>query len=159
MNTQRINSNELKILLTLQHISDDAQQWKENEKTNLDDATNTDKQPDDWTGGFKTRFLKNWEEIDSSGNAHLELLKLNKRKSQHEKKRSSIIKYTEQFKELIRKAGISNVNAIYQYSQGLTPAEYRNIALTNLTNLQGWYNAAHWLYNIDSRLASFSNNA
>ena len=86
MNTQRINSNELKILLTLQHISDDAQQWKENEKTNLDDATNTDKQPDDWTGGFKTRFLKNWEEIDSSGNAHLELLKLNKRKSQHEKK-------------------------------------------------------------------------
>ena len=91
---------------------------------------------DDWTG-FKTRFL------NSSGNAYLELLKLNKQKTQHEKKQSSIIKYTEQFKELIRKAGISNVNAIYQYSQGLTPAEYRNIALTNPTNLQGWYNAAH----------------
>ena len=29
---------ELKILLALQHISDDAQQWKENEKTDLDDA-------------------------------------------------------------------------------------------------------------------------
>ena len=43
MNTQRINSNELKILLALQHISDDAQQWKENEKTDLDDATITDK--------------------------------------------------------------------------------------------------------------------
>ena len=43
MNTQRINSNELKILLALQHISDDAQQWKENEKTDLDDATVTDK--------------------------------------------------------------------------------------------------------------------
>ena len=43
MNTQRINTNELKILLALQHISDDAQQWKENKKTNLDDATNTDK--------------------------------------------------------------------------------------------------------------------
>ena len=85
MNTQRINSNELKILLTLQHISDDAQQWKENEKTDLDDATITDKQPDNWTG-FKTRFLKNWEEIDSSGNAYSELLKLNKQKSQHEKK-------------------------------------------------------------------------
>ena len=53
MNTQRINSNELKILLALQHISDDAQQWKENEKTDLDDATVTDKRPDDWTG-FKT---------------------------------------------------------------------------------------------------------
>ena len=70
MNTQRINSNELKILLTLQHISDDTQQWKENEKTDLGDATITDKQPDDWTG-FKTRFLKNWEEIDSSGNVYL----------------------------------------------------------------------------------------
>ena len=53
MNTQGINSNELKILLALQHISDDAQQWKENKKTNLHDATVTDKQPDDWTG-FKT---------------------------------------------------------------------------------------------------------
>ena len=94
MNTQRINSNKLKILLTLQHISDDAQQWKENEKTDLDDATITDKQPDNWTG-FKTRFLKNWEEINSSGNAYSELLKLNKQKTQHEKKRSSIIKYTE----------------------------------------------------------------
>ena len=158
MNTQRINSNKIKILLALQHISDDAQQWKENKKTNLDDATITDKRPDDWTG-FKTQFLKNWEEIDSSGNAYSELLKLNKQKAQHEKKQSSIIKYTERFKELIRKAGISDVNAIYQYSQGLTPAEYRNIALTDPTNLQGWYDAAHWLYNIDSRLASFSNSA
>ena len=43
MNTQRINSNELKILLALQHISDDTQQWKENKKTDLDDATITDK--------------------------------------------------------------------------------------------------------------------
>ena len=103
--------------------------------------------------------MKNWEEIDSSGNAYSELLKLNKQKIQHEKKRSSIIKYTERFKELIRKAGISDVNTIYQYSQGLTPAKYRNIALTNPTNLRGWYDAAHRLYNIDSRLASFSNNA
>ena len=103
--------------------------------------------------------MKNWEEIDSSGKVYSELLKLNKRKTQHEKKQSSIIKYTEQFKELIRKAGISDVNAIYQYSQGLTPAEYRNIALTNPANLQGWYDAAHRLYNIDSHLASFSNNA
>ena len=43
MNTQRINTPELKILLALQHISDDAQQWKENKKIDLDDATNTDK--------------------------------------------------------------------------------------------------------------------
>jgi hypothetical protein len=79
MNEQRINTNQLKILLTLQHISEDAQQWKENEKTDLDDNTNVDKQWNDWTG-FKTRFLKNWEEIDSPGNTFSELLKLNKRK-------------------------------------------------------------------------------
>jgi hypothetical protein len=44
MNKQRISTNQLKILLTLQHISEDTQQWKENEKTDLDDNTNVDKQ-------------------------------------------------------------------------------------------------------------------
>ena len=108
-----------------------------------------DLKPDSWRTGKKS--------------IHLGMCILNysnwTNKSQHEKKWSSIIKYTKWFKELIRKAGISDVNAIYQYSQGLTPAEYRNITLTNPTNLQGWYDAAHWLYNIDSHLASFSNNA
>jgi hypothetical protein len=126
MNEQRISMNQLKILLTLQHISEDAQQWKENEKTDLDDDTNVDKQWNDWTG-FKTRFLKNWEEIDSPGNTFSELLKLNKRKFTTGKKRLSIIKYTKQFKELIRKAGITDGNTIYQYSLGLTTDEYRSI--------------------------------
>jgi hypothetical protein len=57
MNEQRISTNQLKILLALQHISEDAQQWKENEKMDLDDNTNVDKQWNDWTG-FKTRFLR-----------------------------------------------------------------------------------------------------
>jgi hypothetical protein len=130
------------ILLALQHISEDTQQWKENEKMDLDDSTNVDKQWNDWTG-FKTRFLKNWEELDSPGNTFSELCKLNKRKFTTGKKRPSIIKYTEQFKELIRKAGITDGNAIYQYSLGLTTDEYRSIALTNPTTLQGWYDAAH----------------
>ena len=157
MNPLRITTDKTKILLALQNISEDAQQWKENEKTDLDDTANVDKDYNNWTG-FKTRFLKNWEEIDSSGNAYSELLKLNKRRNYHGKKRSSIIKYTERFKELIRKAGIDNTNAIYQYSQGLTPDEYRSIALTNPTNLQGWYDAAHRLYNINSRLGNLSGN-
>jgi hypothetical protein len=157
MNEQRISTNQLKILLTLQHISEDAQQWKENEKTDLDDSTNVDKQWNDWTG-FKTRFLKNWEELDSPGNVFSELLKLNKRKFTTGKKRLSIIKYTERFKELIRKAGITDGNAIYQYSLGLTTDEYRSIALTNLTTLQGWYDAAHRLFNIDSRLGNINQN-
>ena len=38
MNQQWINNTQLKILLTLQHISEDAQQWKENEKTDLDNS-------------------------------------------------------------------------------------------------------------------------
>jgi hypothetical protein len=76
MNPQRITTDKTKILLALQNISEDAQQWKENEKTDLD-SIDSMKSYDDWTG-FKTRFLKNWEEIDSSGNAYSELLKLNK---------------------------------------------------------------------------------
>jgi hypothetical protein len=156
MNPQRITTDKTKILLALQNISDDAQQWKENEKTDLDSIDST-KSYDDWMG-FKTRFLKNWEEINSSGNAYSELLKLNKRRYQHGKKRTSIIKYTERFKELIRKADITGANTVYQYSQGLTPDEYRSIALTNPTDLQGWYDAAHWLYNIDSCLGTLSNN-
>ena len=47
---------------------------------------------------------------------------------------------------------ISIVKALLLLNTGILP-------LTNLTNLQGWYNAAHWLYNIDSCLASFSNSA
>jgi hypothetical protein len=137
MNEQRISTNQLKILLALQHISEDAQQWKENEKTDLDDSTNVDKQWNDWTG-FKTRFLKNWEELDSPGNAFSELLKLNKRKFTTGKKRFG--------------------NTIYQYSLGLTTDEYRSIALTNPTTLQGWYDAAHRLFNIDSRLGNINQN-
>jgi hypothetical protein len=38
MNEQRIHNDQLKILLALQHISEDAQQWKENKKTDLDDT-------------------------------------------------------------------------------------------------------------------------
>jgi hypothetical protein len=157
MNEQRISMNQLKILLALQHISEDAQQWKENEKMDLDDSTNVDKQWNDWTG-FKTRFLKNWEEIDSPGNTFSELLKLNNRKFTTGKKRLSIIKYTERFKELIRKAGITDGNTIYQYSLGLTTDEYRSIALTNPTTLQGWYDAAHQLFNIDGRLGNINQN-
>ena len=77
MNQQRINNAQLKILLALQHISEDAQQWKENEKTDLDNPEVTTKTWEDWDS-FKTRFLNNWQEIDSSGNAYSELLKLNK---------------------------------------------------------------------------------
>ena len=68
---------QLKILLALQNISDEAQQWKENEKVDLDSATVTTKVLMDWTG-LKTRFLSNWEEIDSPGNMYSELLKLYK---------------------------------------------------------------------------------
>ena len=77
MNENRINPEQLRILLALQNISDEAQQWKENEKADLDSTTVTAKMWNDWTG-FKTRFLANWEAIDSPGNAYSELLKLYK---------------------------------------------------------------------------------
>ena len=53
MNQQWINNAQLKILLALQHISEDVQQWKENEKTDLDNAKVTTKTWEDWDG-FKT---------------------------------------------------------------------------------------------------------
>ena len=43
MNKNRINTEQLRILLTLQNISDEAQQWKENEKADLDSKTVTAK--------------------------------------------------------------------------------------------------------------------
>ena len=43
MNENRINMEQLRILLALQNISDEAQQWKENEKADLDSATVTTK--------------------------------------------------------------------------------------------------------------------
>ena len=121
-------------------------------KMDLDSATVTTKLWTDWTG-FKTRFLANWEEIDSPGNAYSELLKLYKRlKVTKDKSRLPIMKYTGKFKELIKKAGINRATAIYQYSPGLTPKEYEKIAMQNPTDLEGWYEQAHQLANIDSCL-------
>ena len=136
----------------MQNIIDEAQQWKENEKADLDSMTVTTKLLTDWTG-FKTRFLSNWEEIDSPGNAYSELLKLYKRsKVTRDKSRLPIMKYTGKFKELIKKAGINGATAIYQYGLGLTPKEHEKIAMQNPADLEGWYEQAHRLANIDSCL-------
>ena len=62
----------------------------------------------------------------------------------------SLIKYTEQFKELIRKAKVDGDSAIYQYGQGLTSKEYEKIALTNPIKLETWYEAVHHLFNIEN---------
>jgi len=150
MNPKRIVENKVLISLALQNISDDAMQWKENELADLDDTLITTKLWTDWAG-FKKRFLENWEEIDSSGNAYTELQKLQKRKFASDRKRMSLIKYTERFKELIRKAGVDGTSATYQFGQGLTSKEYEKIALTNPTKLEEWYEAAHRLYNIENR--------
>ena len=47
------------------------------------------------------------------------------------------------FKELIKKADITGVNAIYQYGLGLTPKEYEKIAMQNPRDLEGRYEQAH----------------
>ena len=150
MNPKWIIEDKVLISLALQNISDDAMQWKENELANLDDDLITTKLWNDWAG-FRKRFLENWEEIDSSGNVYTELQKLQKRKFAPDRKRMSLIKYTEQFKELIRKAGIEGSSATYQFGQGLTSKEYEKITLTNLMKLENWYEATHRLYNIENR--------
>ena len=135
MNPKLIVEDKVLISLALQNISDDAMQWKENKLANLDDNLITTKLWTDWAG-FKKRFLENWEEIDSSGNAYTELQKLQKRKFASDQKQMSLIKYTEWFKELIRKVGVEGTSATYQFGQGLTSKEYEKIALTNLAKLQ-----------------------
>ena len=85
MNPKRIVEDKVLISLTLQNISDDTMQWKENELADLDDTLITTKLWTDWAG-FKKRFLENWEEIDSSGNAYTELQKLQKRKFASDRK-------------------------------------------------------------------------
>ena len=62
------------------------------------------------------------------------------------------MKYTGKFKELIKKAGITGATAIYQYGLGLTPKEYEKIAMQNPADLEGWYEQAHRLANINSHL-------
>ena len=47
---------------------------------------------------------------------------------------------------------ITGANAIYQYSLGLPPKEYEKIAMQNPRDLEGWYEKAHQIANIDSRL-------
>jgi hypothetical protein len=94
MNPKWIIEDKVLISLTLQNISDDAMQWKENELADLDDNLITTKLWNDWAG-FKKQFFENWEEIDSSGNAYTELQKLQKRKFAPDRKQMSLIKYTE----------------------------------------------------------------
>jgi hypothetical protein len=155
MNQKWIISDNILISLTLQNISKDAQQWKENELADLNDKTVTTKSWTDWNG-FKKQFLDNWEEIDSSGNAYTKLQKLQKRKFASNQKWMSLIKYTEQFKELIRKAGVDWNSTTYQYGQGLTSKEYKNlIALTNPKKLEDWYEAVHCLYNTRIKMESW----
>ena len=62
------------------------------------------------------------------------------------------MKYTGKFKELIKKADITGANTIYQYGLGLTPKEYKKIAMQNPRDLEGWYKQVHRIANIDSHL-------
>ncbi|KAF8649329.1 hypothetical protein AX14_008693 [Amanita brunnescens Koide BX004] len=78
MNPKQIIEDKVLISLTLQNISDDAMQWKENKLANLDNNLITTKLWNDWAE-FRKRFLENWEEINSSGNAYTKLHKLQKR--------------------------------------------------------------------------------
>ena len=46
---------------------------------------------------------------------------------------------------------MEGTSVTYQFGQGLTSKEYEKNALTNLTKLEEWYEAAHHLYNIENR--------
>jgi len=47
--------------------------------------------------------------------------------------------YINQFKELIKKAGISGEVALHMFGNGLTTDEFEKAMLTQPTSLTGWY--------------------
>jgi len=64
--------------------------------------------------------------------------------------------YVNQFKELIKKAGISGEVALHMFGNGLTTDEFEKAMLTQPTSLTGWYDAAIRLDNIRTRTSTNS---
>ncbi len=59
-----------------------------------------------------------------------------------------LLNYVNQFKELIKKAGISREAALHMFGNGLTTDKFEKAMLTQPTSLTGWYDAAIRLDNI-----------
>ncbi len=64
--------------------------------------------------------------------------------------------YVNQFKEWIKKAGISREAALHMFGNGLTTDEFEKAMLTQPTSLNGWYDAAIRLDNIRTRTSANS---
>src|SRR5260370_40557587 len=82
-------------------IGDKVEQWKRNKLTDLNNEAKDDIQWHDWKG-FKKSFKDNWGEFDSPRTAITELYKLIRQRN-----KISTAKYLQLFKELIRKANIT----------------------------------------------------
>ena len=147
LNPARITTDNQKVLLALSKISDGAEQWKRNKVT----AFNTDiTKWHDWDG-FKTMFFSNWGEVDTSGTAYSQLVKLQYRKNKRGKKKMKLSDYVEKFKELIMKCDISGSAALHMFTNGLTTEECKDCMMQKPKDLDAFYDAAINLENIETR--------
>ncbi len=154
LNPLQIDNDRKKILVALHKISDGAEQWKQNKLEELKNSTATTINGvthlalfDDWNT-FRTSFLENWGEIDPAGNASTKLIQLQQRPHFKGKKQMWLTNYVNQFKELIKKAGISGEAALHMFRNGLTMDEFEKAMLTQPTSLTRWYDATIRLDNI-----------
>ena len=98
----------------------------------LNDETKTAYPWNNWAT-FKTNFKNNWGEIDSPGTAITKIYKLHK-----QKKKISIPKYIQLFKECIQKANINkDSTTIPFFTQGLQLNVLEKCMMQNPTTLQG----------------------
>ncbi len=149
-----IDSNRKKILVTLHKISDGAKQWKRNKLEELKNSTATTVEGvttpslfNNWDA-FRTSFLENWGEVDPAGNTFTKLIQLQQQPSYKGKKQMQLLNYVSQFKELIKKAGISREAALHMFRNSLTKDEFEKVLLTQPKSLTEWYDAAIRLDNI-----------
>ncbi len=136
LNPIQIDNDRKKILVALHKISDGAEQWKQNKLEELKNSTATTiggvTHPalfDDWNA-FRTSFLENWGEVDPAGNAFTKLIQLQQRPHFKGKKQMRLPNYVNQFKELIKKAGISGEAALHMFRNRLTTDEFEKAMLT-----------------------------
>jgi len=152
LNPKRIAADDdgTKIFLALNKISDGAKEWKDAQIDELLKPGSTI----NWTA-FKTAFLENWGEVDPAGNAFTQLLKLQQRPAQKGKRQIRLPAYVAQFKEIIKKAGITGEAAFHLFGKGLTKDEFEKAMITDPKSLEDWYNVAIRLDNIRTRTSAY----
>ena len=131
--------NSTRIAFALGNIICGAQQWKINKVQDLGDTSKLTISWDDYAA-FKTSFLKNWSEVNTSGTAMNSIFTLMEKAK---KIKISMEDYIGRFKEYVQKAGIvtdeaqPNNTAVSLFCQGLPYKVLDKVINQNPQNLTG----------------------